>query len=68
MGPAISSGLPARRKGMIAVIFSPSAAIASFDMSVATHPGATQLTRILCGANSGASDLVKLIIAPLVAA
>ena len=36
-------------------------------MSVSTHPGATQLTR-MSGAYSMASDLVSAMSAPLVAA
>jgi len=36
-------------------------------ISVSTHPGATQLT-VIRGASSTASDLVKAMTAPLVAA
>jgi len=48
MGPAISRGLPTRPSGMAAAIWGPSFGSPSVeaDISVATHPGATQLTRM----------------------
>src|SRR5207248_3046684 len=49
MGPAISSGVPARRSGItVLAIFWPALVSSTgLDMSVATQPGATQFTRIL---------------------
>lgn len=38
------------------------------DMSVSNQPGAMQLTRMWSAASSGASDLVRLMTAPLLAA
>src|ERR1700730_17303270 len=67
MGPAISSAVAARPSGMAAAtIFWPGFELrTSLDMSVATHPGATELTRMLWRASSEASPLVRLIIPPL---
>src|SRR5215471_8522500 len=67
IGPAISSGVPARRNGITVVaIFWPALVSSTgLDISVATQPGATQFTRILCRASSVARPLVKLMMPPL---
>src|SRR5208282_1186136 len=69
IGPAISSARAGRFSGIAALanfelFFERSTAA---DMSVSTHPGATQFTRILCRASSVANPFTKLIIAPLLA-
>src|SRR5262249_45712844 len=68
--PAISSGSATRPRGIVARIClrRSGSSSAPRDMSVATQPGATQLTRIPDEANSGASDFVSEMIAPLAAA
>ena len=69
IGQAISSAEAARPTGISPIYLGPSAdIIVSWLMSVSTQPGATQLTIILYGANSGANDLVNEIRAPFVAA
>ena len=69
-GPAISRGCPGRPTGIAAATFGPNSGSSSVpaDISVETHPGATQLTRIPCGASSLDKLLVRLISAPLVTA
>src|SRR5208337_4888978 len=54
IGPAISRAVATRPSGIAVAIFSPVAGSASVAavMSVATHPGATQFTRIPLGASS----------------
>src|SRR5450631_3929334 len=48
-----------------ATIFCPAlVSSTALDISVATHPGATELTRMLWRASSLASPLVRLIIPP----
>src|SRR5258706_15111670 len=67
IGPATSSAVAARPSGIAAAtIFCPALeSSTALDMSVATHPGATEFTRIPYGANSVARPLVSAIIAPL---
>src|SRR5260370_23401000 len=67
MGPAISSGVAARPRGMtVEAIFWPALdSRTALDMSVATQPGATEFTRILCRASSLARPLVRLMMPPL---
>ena len=69
-GPAISSALPGRPRGIPEAIFGPNVESASVaaDMSVVTQPGATQFTRIPFGANSLDRLFVRLIKAPFVTA
>src|SRR5262249_25107492 len=66
IGPAISSAIPGRPSGIaLATIFCPALLLStSFDISVATHPGATQFTKLLWRASSVANPFVKLIMAP----
>src|SRR5256885_1347810 len=66
IGPAISSAVAGRPSGIAAAaIFCPAfVSSTGFDMSVATHPGATEFTRIPCRASSVAKPFVKLTIAP----
>ena len=67
IGPAISSGRPTRPSGIVANTFARPASSdsASALMSVATHPGATQLTRMPNAASSVAKLFVTLMAAPL---
>src|SRR6202158_6104849 len=67
IGPAISSAVAARPRGMTVVaIFWPALdSSTALDMSVATQPGATAFTRILCRASSVARPLVRLMMPPL---
>ena len=68
MGPATSSALATRRRGIVFSIASrPPPAYVFADISVSTHPGATQFT-VTFGASSTASDFVIEMTAPLVAA
>ena len=71
IGPAISSGVATRPSGMLFSIspfpLPPSRLNGFSHISVSTHPGATQLTAIR-GASSPASDFVRAMAAPLVAA
>ena len=67
---AMSSGVPRRPKAIRLIrssIFSPLASYSSAKRSVLTMPGATALTRMPCGANSLAADLVREMTAPFVA-
>src|SRR5207249_8465096 len=63
MGPAQSSGLATRPSGIVRSISSlprpASLAYGVADISVSTHPGATQFTLIRRGASSTARDLVR---------
>src|SRR2546425_1150377 len=72
MGPAQSSGLATRPSGIVRSMSSlprpASLAYGVADISVSTHPGATQFTLIRRGASSTARDLVNEMTAPLVAA
>src|SRR3984957_4855755 len=70
IGPAISAGSATRPMGMVARARARvgGSAMAGADISVSTHPGATQFTRMPCGASSVARPLVMLITAPLLAA
>src|SRR5258708_23146034 len=70
IGPAISSAVAARPRGItLEAIFWPALVSSTgMDMSVATQPGATEFTRILCRASSGERPLVRLMMAPLGAA
>src|SRR5579864_4284338 len=54
IGPAISSGVATRWSGIVAkTAFRPDfVSSAGLAMSVSTHPGATQFTRMLCRASS----------------
>src|SRR6266853_1827538 len=67
MGPAISSAVAARPRGMtVEAIFWPAfVSSTGTDMSVETQPGATEFTRILCRASSVARPLVRLMMPPL---
>src|SRR6267378_3078375 len=56
IGPAISSALPARPSGIVARSAGLALSVAA-DISVSTHPGATQFT-VIWGANSRARDFV----------
>src|ERR1700728_66297 len=69
IGPAISSAVAGRFKAMGATAALISAFFRSTDadISVSTQPGATQFTRILCGASSEANPFTRLIMAPLLA-
>ncbi len=69
-GPAISRGLAGRPTGIPETILGPRSGSpsAAADISVVTHPGATQFTRIPLGANSLDKLFVRLIKAPLVTA
>src|SRR6266568_4496554 len=69
MGPAISSGVAARPRGIteVAILWPAFVSSTGLDMSVATQPGATQLTRILWRASSVESPFVKLMTPPLLA-
>ncbi len=66
IGPAISSGVPGRPSAIAAAIAFPPAFewITGFDMSVATQPGATQFTKMLCRANSVDNPFTKLMMPP----
>src|SRR3989442_2841312 len=72
MGPAQSSWLATRPSGIVRSMSSlPRPAALAYgvaDISVSTHPGATQFTLIRRGASSTARDLVNEMTAPLVAA
>src|SRR5258708_30332599 len=59
MGPAISSAVAARPRGMtVEAIFWPALdSSTAFDMSVATQPGATEFTRMLWRGGLGARAL-----------
>src|SRR5882724_1263985 len=61
IGPAISSAVPGRPSGIApATIFCPAFdSSTALDISVATHTGATQFTKMLCRANSVASPFVR---------
>src|ERR1700735_1046895 len=67
-GAAISSGVPARPRGMVCRISSPTLGSASAPalISVLTQPGATQFTKIPDDASSVESPFTMLISAPLV--
>src|SRR6266853_1783654 len=67
MGPAISSAVAARPRGMtVEAIFWPAfVSSTGMDMSVATQPGATEFTRILWRASSVDRPLVRLMMPPL---
>src|SRR5207253_4215583 len=54
IGPAISSAVAARPSGIaVAMALPPDLVlITGFDISVATQPGATEFTRMLCRASS----------------
>src|SRR2546426_11938268 len=71
IGPAISSGGATRPSGIVRSIsrfpFPASRENGCWHISVSTHPGATQFTAIR-GASSPASDFVRAMAAPLVAA
>src|SRR2546422_1456464 len=69
IGPAISSGVPARPRGIseVAIFWPAFVSSTGLDMSVATQPGATQLTRILWRASFVGRAFVKLITPPLLA-
>src|SRR5277367_4727154 len=69
IGPAISSAVAGRPSGIAAATaFTPAfVEITGFDMSVATHPGAIEFTRMLCLASSTASPFTRLITPPLLA-
>src|ERR1051326_9251555 len=68
IGPATSSALATRPSGIVRSIAArPSPAYGFADISVSTHPGATQFT-VSFGASSTASDFVSAMTAPLVAA
>src|SRR5258708_21958910 len=68
MGPAISSAVAARPRGMtVEAIFWPALdSSTAFDMSVATQPGATEFTRMLWRAGLVAKALVELMMPPFV--
>src|SRR5258706_1088566 len=70
IGPAISSGVAARPSGICdCTSFAPAFVRSTgFDMSVSTHPAATQLTSTRYCASSAPSDFTKLIIPPFAAA
>src|SRR6266481_4304122 len=67
MGPAISSAVAARPRGMTeeAIFWPAFVSSTGLDMSVATQPGATEFTRMLCRASSAARPLVRLMTPPL---
>src|SRR5258708_28631137 len=66
MGPAISSAVAARPRGIaVEAIFWPALdSSTALDMSVATQPGATEFTRMLWRAGSGARALVRVVFPP----
>src|SRR3989449_6088979 len=59
IGPAISSGVAARPSGIteVAIFWPAFVSSTDLDMSVATQPGATQLTRILWRSEEHTSEL-----------
>jgi hypothetical protein len=70
MGPAISSAEAILPRGIdfrICSLYFLSANTPA-HMSVSTHPGETQFTMILLGANSRANDFVRAIMPPFEAA
>ena len=69
MGPATSSGLATRPRGMEASMRARSSPwYAGAAISVSIQPGATQLTVIPRGASSTQKPFTREIMAPLVAA
>lgn len=70
IGPAISFGSGILPSGIVLLTCSTKfgSLKTSAHISVFTHPGATQFTRILYLASSTASDFVNAIIAPFEAA
>src|SRR5213079_1881345 len=72
IGPATSSALATRPNGIVCSLsLFPAPVSRSYgcrDISVSTHPGATQFTPIWRGASSTPSDFVRAMTAPLVAA
>src|SRR5262249_48128294 len=70
IGPAMSSAVATRPMGIEPTIFANSrrSRKGAADISVSTHPGATQLTVTPDGPSSDASDFVNAIIPPLDAA
>src|SRR6267143_215141 len=68
IGPATSSAVATRPRGIVFSSFPrPPAAYGFADISVSTHPGATQFT-VIRGASSTARDFANEITAPFVAA
>ncbi len=69
-GPAISSGSAALPSGINPSAFTDATGSLNVpsDISVRTHPGATQLQRIPCGPSSLDKLFVSEISAPLLAA
>ena len=68
MGPATSSALAMRPSGMARSIAWRPCAMGRSTISVSIHPGATQFTVTSRSASSTATDLVKEMSAPLLAA